>query len=137
MKMFDVQGIEIEAAPEAVFHIVREPQRLPEWAEAFESVDGERARLQTPQGAVEILLETITSNEARTVDWTLIFPDGSRALAQSRITETTRGTSIFSFVLHAPPVPLELLEGALEQQRKTLAGELRTLKTICEREAGQ
>jgi predicted transcriptional regulator len=66
------------------------------------------------------------------VDWRLEFPDGSIALAQSRVTETTRGTSIYSFVLHAPPVPLEALEGALDAQRRTLREELATLKHLME-----
>ena len=52
--------------------------------------------------------------------------------AQSRVTETTRGTSIFSFVLHAPPVALELVEGALEAQKATLRSELAALKTLLE-----
>jgi len=66
------------------------------------------------------------------VDWRLEFPDQSVALAQSRVTETTRGTCIYSFVLHAPPVPLEHVEGALEAQRATLQKELSTLKVLME-----
>ena len=53
-------------------------------------------------------------------------------MAQSRVTETTRGTCIYSFVLHAPPVALERVEGALEVQRVTLASELATLKALLE-----
>ena len=68
-----------------------------------------------------------------TVDWRLVFPDGSVGLAQSRVTETTRGTCIYSFVLHAPPGPLEQIEGALEAQRETLRSELATLKALMER----
>ena len=58
----------------------------------------------------------------RRAPWTggSTFPDGSVGLAQSRVTETTRGTCIYSFVLHAPPVALEQVEGALEAQRATL-----------------
>jgi len=66
------------------------------------------------------------------VDWRLEFPDGSVGLAQSRATETSRGTSIYSFVLHAPPVPLEQVEGSLEAQRATLRTELLTLKSLME-----
>jgi hypothetical protein len=67
------------------------------------------------------------------VDWRLAFPDGSISLAQSRVTETTRGTCVFSFVLHAPPVALEEVEGALEAQRAVLQSELATLKLLMER----
>jgi hypothetical protein len=49
------------------------------------------------------------------------------------VTETTRGTSIYSFVLHAPPVALEEVEGALEAQRAILESELATLKSLMER----
>ena len=51
-------------------------------------------------------------------------------MAQSRVTETTRGTCIYSFVLHAPPVALEKVEGALEAQSAILRSELVTLKSL-------
>ena len=67
-----------------------------------------------------------------TVDWRLVFPDGGVGIAQSRVTDTTRGTCIYSFVLNAPPVALERLEGALEAQITTLRSELATLKSLME-----
>jgi hypothetical protein len=67
------------------------------------------------------------------VDWRLTFPDGGVALAQSRVTETTRGTCIYSFVLHAPPEALEAIERALDAQRAALRSELATLKSLMER----
>jgi hypothetical protein len=65
--------------------------------------------------------------------WRVAFPDGSVGIAQSRVTETTRGTCIYSFVLHAPPVALEHVEGALDAQRALLQSELATLKSLIER----
>ena len=132
MQMFDVQGIEISAQPDAVFAFLRDPANLPRWAHGFETADGHRARMKTPNGVMDIGLTTIAEPGARTVDWRLEFPDGSVALAQSRVTDTTRGTSIYSFVLHAPPVPLEQLEGALDAQRRTLQAELAALKRLME-----
>jgi len=75
------------------------------------------------------------SADARTgvVDWRLVFPDGGVGIAQSRVTETMHGTCIYSFVLHAPPVALEQVEGALEAQRAILQSELATLKSLMER----
>ena len=95
------------------------------------SRDG-RARLETPRGAVDIALEVSADVEAGTVDWRLVFPDGGVGIAQSRVTETTRGTCIYSFVLHAPPVALEQVEGALEAQSATLRSELAMLKSLME-----
>ena len=132
MRLFDVQGIEIAAPAERVFQFVRQPANLPRWAQGFETADGHRARMKTPSGALEITLTTNAEPTARTVDWRLGFPDGSVAVAQSRVTETTRGTAIYSFVLHAPPVPLEQIEGALDEQRRTLRTELAALKRLME-----
>ena len=132
MRMFDVQGIEIVAPSFKVFEFVREPANLTKWAHAFVSVERGKARLETPNGAVEIALDVSANAEAGTVDWRLTFPDGGVGIAQSRVTQTTRGTSIYSFVLHAPPVALEQVEGALEAQIATLRSELTTLKSLIE-----
>ena len=133
MRMFDVQGIEIVATQAKVFEFLKEPGNLPQWAHAFVSAEEGRARLETPAGAVDVGLDVSADAEAGTVDWRLAFPDGTIGVAQSRVTETSRGTSIYSFVLHAPPVALEQVEGALEAQRAILQSELATLKSLMER----
>jgi hypothetical protein len=132
MRMFDVQGIEIRAPRHKVFEFVRASGNLPRWARAFVSARNGRARLETPAGAVDIGLDVSADAEAGTVDWRLEFPDGGVGIAQSRVTETTRGTCIYSFVLHAPPVALEQIEGALDAQSGTLRSELATLKALIE-----
>ena len=133
MRMFDVQGIEIMAPCQKVFEFVKQPANLPQWAHAFVSVDDDRARLETPRGAVDIGLRVSAHVATGVVDWRLAFPDGAVGIAQSRVTETIRGTSIYSFILHAPPVGLEEVEGALETQRGILQSELATLKSLMER----
>lgn len=133
MRMFDVQGIEIAAPRAKVFEFLREPGNLPQWAAAFVSAKQGRARLETLAGAVDVGLDVSADAGTGTVDWRLAFPDGSVGVAQSRVTETGRGTCIYSFVLHAPPVALEQVEGALEAQRATLRSELATLKSLMER----
>lgn len=132
MRMFDVQGIEIKAPAKKVFEFLREPGNLPRWAHAFTAAENGRAWLETPAGAVDIALDVSANPEAGTVDWRLEFPDGTVGVAQSRVTETTRGTCIYSFVLHAPPVALAQIEGALETQSRTLRSELTTLKGLME-----
>jgi hypothetical protein len=133
MQMFDVQSIEILAPRGRVFEFLRRPENLPRWAHAFVSAGGGRARLETPAGAVDVALSVSADAETGVVDWSLSFPDGNVGVAQSRVTETTRGTCIYSFVLHAPPVALELIEGALEAQRALLRSELTTLKSLMEK----
>src|SRR5262245_59834596 len=133
MRMFDVQGIEINAASAKVFDFVSNPANLPRWTQAFTHVDNGRARLSTEGGHMEIELDVASDADTGTIDWRLEFPDGTVGLAQSRVTPTARGSSIFSFVLHAPPVALEQVEGALEKQRITLQSELQTLKSLMER----
>ena len=133
MRMFDVQGIEITAPRHKVFEFLCEPANLPRWAHAFVSAGKGRARLETPAGAVDVGLDVSADAETGVVDWRLAFPDGGVGIAQSRVTETTRGTCIYSFVLHAPPVALEQVEGALEAQRAQLESELATLKLLMER----
>lgn len=82
----------------------------------------------TIPAVADLQRSTAAVADAGTVDWQLDFPDGAVGLAHSRVTETTRGTCIYSFVLHAPPVPLEQLEGALDVQRATLQTELHDLE---------
>ena len=132
MRMFDVQAIEIAAPRRKVFEFLVQPGNLPLWARAFVSAGGGRARLSTPDGAVDVGLDVSANAEMGVVDWRLVFPDSSVGVAQSRITETTRGTCFYSFVLHAPPVALEHVEGALEKQRVLLQSELVTLKSLME-----
>lgn len=132
MQMFDVQAIEILTPRDRVFEFLRRPENLPRWAHAFVSAGNGRARLETPAGAVDVGLSISADAETGVVDWRLLFPDGSVGMAQSRVTATTRGTSIYSFVLHAPPVALEQIEGALEAQRVLLRSELSTLKALME-----
>jgi len=133
MDLFDVQGIEINAPRARVFEFVRNPANLPKWARAFASVADGVALLQTPQGAVRVRLDVLAHGDCGTVDWRMEFPDGSVGVAQSRVTDTTRSSCIYTFVLHAPPVALEQIEGVLAAQRVTLTSELATLKHLMER----
>jgi len=131
-KIFDVQGIEINTSPEKAYKYIADQNNLPRWTNAFKTVTSGRTKLQTPQGEVDIKLEVRKSDEARTVDWHLTFPDGKVGSAYSRVTDGGRDSVVFSFVLMAPPVELERLEGALKEQIEILAEELKKLKSILE-----
>jgi hypothetical protein len=133
MKNFDVQAISLNVPQQQAFAYIADGQHLPEWAQAFASVTNGRALMRTPNGEVEIGLDVRASEQTGTVDWHMTFPDGSIGVAYSRVVELNSDSCIFTFILTPPPVPLELLEGALEMQSKTLTKELAKLKGIIER----
>lgn len=129
MKTYDVQTIEIKKSYSKVFDFIMVPENLPKWALGFKMVDGNSAVLETPNGAIDIGLEVKSDKNIGNIDWHMRMPDGSKGQAFSRVIDNGR-TTIFSFVLMAPPVPLELIEGTLEQQMKQLKEELTILKDI-------
>ncbi|MFY2822396.1 SRPBCC family protein [Ruegeria sp. MALMAid1280] len=132
MQTHDVQSVSIAKPVSQVFDYISNPAHLPEWTNAFRTADGTSAELVTPNGAVPIQLETRAFADQGTIDWIMTFPDGSTGAAYSRVTEDADNKAIYSFVLMAPPVPLEMLEGALDEQKKTLANELVKLKAKLE-----
>ena len=130
MKTFDVQSIEIQTDFHRAFNYIADARTIPEWAHAFQEVSDGAAVMATPQGSVPIRLAVNSSSRHGTIDWIMDFPDGSRATAFSRLIEAGKNRCIYIFTLMAPPVPLEQLEGALEQQAKTLQEELACLANI-------
>jgi len=130
MKTFDVQTIEINVPFDDVFEYIADARKLPAWTNAFKSVSNGRAVMETPNGSVEIKLEVYTARSQGTIDWIMIFPDGNIARAYSRVVEKDSERSLYSFILMAPPVPLEQLEGALEAQSNILREELEKLGAI-------
>lgn len=132
LKTFDVQSVGLNRPARDVFEYIANPANLPEWASAFLRADDASADLATPNGMVAIRLETIISQTSGTVDWRMTFPDGMVGWAYSRITPDGDESAVYSFVLMAPPVPLEMLEGTLGQQMKTLENELVCLKARLE-----
>lgn len=130
MKRFEIQSIEIEAPYETAFSYIANPENLPLWTNAFQSVSGNQAVLRTPGGIEQVILRVDTSRLQGTIDWNMKFQDGSIAKAFSRLMEINDSYNIYSFVLLAPPVPLEALEGALQEQSAILKEELKRLKQI-------
>ena len=126
IKTFDVQYIEIEAPFEKVFAFIANPENLPLWTSAFKEANNRTALLVTPIGELRIGLQTIT-DVSGIIDWHMQMPDGSTGKAYSRVTSLPNGNAVYSFVLLAPPVPVEEVEGTLEQQKILLAAELKKL----------
>ena len=133
MKPYDVQEVELAVAAGRVLEFLADPAQLPRWTRAFASADHRSAMMRTPQGSVTVGLRVEARPEVGTVDWKMTFPDGSIGWAHSRVVELTADRCVYTFVLHAPPVALEAVEGALEAQRVTLALELQDLKALLER----
>jgi len=133
MKMFDMQGIDIQTPRGRAYFYIADPKHLPQWTNAFASVANGKAVMRTANGEIGVDLAVQSSEEQGTIDWHMTFPDGSVATAFSRVVKLDSKSCIFGFVLTPPPVPLEQLEGALEAQSRTLAEELRSLKRILER----
>ena len=132
MKTFDVQGIDLNVSRTRALTFIADPAQLPRWTNAFASVDAGRAVMRTPSGGVAVDLDVRTGPDGGTVDWQMTFPDRSVATAFSRLVEIAPERCVFTFVLTPPPVPLEQIEGALDAQSRTLAEELKRLKTILE-----
>ncbi len=127
MTTFKVESVRIATTLEKAFQYIADPQNLPQWTRAFKAVRNGKAIMATPSGAVEVGLKVTASASAGTIDWHLTFTNGSVASAFSRLVPEARDHCIYSFVLLAPPVPLEQLEGTLNQQAQTLREELTKL----------
>lgn len=128
---FDVQSIGINRPANKVFDFIAKPENLSLWTNAFTKADQTSAIMVSPNGELSIGLETIVAHENGTIDWVMTMPDGSIGKAFSRVSEN-KENAIYSFVLLAPPVPLEQIEGALSAQKIVLAEELKKLKNLLE-----
>jgi hypothetical protein len=130
MDTYRVESIHIRAGFERAFGYIAAPENLPHWTYAFKSVKNGRAVMTTPAGTVEVGLQVNSSRPEGTVDWHMKLPDGNEATAYSRLIHLSDEASVYCFVLLAPPVPLEQLEGSLNQQGEILREELKRLSEI-------
>lgn len=132
MKNYDVQSIEIASSAVKAHRYIADPKNLPNWTHAFASADETSAVMRTSDGEVRLSLHTRSDINSGIIDWKMTFPDGSQGDAYSRVVPTSADRCVYTFVLLAPPVPLEMLEGALNAQMEILAKELVAVKNIIE-----
>jgi hypothetical protein len=132
MDAFRVESIRIKVELDKAFGYLAAPENLPHWTHAFKSARNGEAVMATPTGTVAVGLKIDSSPAAGTIDWCMKFPDGNEATAYSRLVRQSDEAYVYSFVLFAPPAPLERLEGALKQQAEILREELERLKQILE-----
>ncbi len=130
IKNHDVQSVNIQATTDKVFDYIANPTNLPKWTGAFKKADEKSALLVTPNGELKIGLETKANKELGTIDWHMTMPDGSVGIAYSRVVTNADKNAIYSFILLAPPAPIEEVEGALLQQMEILKKELQNPQTI-------
>ncbi|MFH4966426.1 hypothetical protein V8G69_15600 [Gaetbulibacter sp. M235] len=130
IKNHDVQSVNIQTSTSKAFEYIANPSNLSKWTGAFKDADYKSATLVTPNGELKIGLETKTNKEMGTIDWYMTMPDGSIGVAYSRVVTGPDNNAIYSFVLIAPPVPLEQIEGTLSEQIGQLKDELQKLQTI-------
>ena len=130
MNSFRVESVRIGTTPEKAFRYIADPKNLPEWTHAFKEVLAGKAIMATPAGSVTVDLEVKASASEGTVDWHMTLPDGGRGAAFSRLVPENDGHCVYTFVLLAPPLPLEKLEGTLDQQALILKDELAKLGRI-------
>jgi hypothetical protein len=130
MKTFDVQTVGINCSFDKAFRYIADVRNLPKWTSAFKRMSNGKALLETSDGAVEIELKVNASREQGTIDWMMRFPDGSLRAAYSRVVEVEKSRCVYTFILMAPPVPLEQLEGTLQQQSQILKEELARLASV-------
>jgi len=128
---FNVQTIDIETPYDRAFDYIADQKNLPLWTNAFQSVSGNLAVMRTNAGMEEVRLITEASHSEGKIEWNIQFRDSS-ARALSRLLQIDQNYCIYIFVLLPPPVPLEALEGALEQQSKIVKEELVRLKNLLE-----
>lgn len=133
MDSFKVESVRIKTTFEKAFRYISDPKNLVHWTHAFKGVRNGKARMATPAGTVEVGLRVKGSASEGTIDWHIAFPDGKAATAYSRLVPESAEYSIYSFILMAPPIPLEQLEGALNQQVHILREELTKLNAILSR----
>jgi len=131
--LFDVKNTPLSVPFLKAFTYIRDANKLPIWTNAFAKVNNDgSALMSTPQGEVTIQLDVISDEKLGTVDWKMTFADGSQGIAHSRVIPLSEESCAYSFILTPPPVPLEMLEGALAEQGTILEKELVTLKAILE-----
>ncbi len=129
-RRFHVESVEISSPVEVAFAYISDAQNLPSWTHAFKQVGHGKALMETPAGSIEVGIEVKASQQFGTIDWFMTMPDDTVAAAFSRVTPLGKERSAYSFVLLAPPVPLEQVEGSLNQQSVILRQELAKLTDI-------
>ena len=131
--LYEVKNVSLAVPFDSAFDYISDKMKLPEWTHAFAEVkENGEALMRTPEGEIQVHLEDTLDRSHGIIDTKMRFPDDSVGLAHSRLIALDNKSCVYSFILTPPPVALEKLEGALEQQAEILGRELLTLKANLE-----
>lgn len=131
--LYKVKSIALAVPYQKAYNYLADKTKLPEWANAFATVDADgTALMRTPEGEVPVKIEDTVDEKFGIIDTLMIFPGGNTGIARSRLMPLDDNSCVYSFTLTPPPVELEKLEGALEQQAGILEEELKKLKSVLE-----
>jgi AcrR family transcriptional regulator len=97
--------IESDAEPDAVFALLADPRRLPDWAPAFaDAVSGDHeSGWRLEKNGQEFALRVVTTHDARTVDYLREIAPGPEGGAYLRIVPRPGGGSVTSMTVPVPP----------------------------------
>jgi Polyketide cyclase / dehydrase and lipid transport len=125
----DTQTVSIDATAAHVFEFIGEPRNLPRWAAGFARdirPDGDAWLVTTPQG--DIRLRYVRQQELGVIDYHMSPAPGIDVVAYSRVVPAGDGC-VYVFTQEQPP---GMADGVFESQVRTLARELKLLKSLLE-----
>jgi hypothetical protein len=127
----ETRTISIAARPETVLELLGDARRLPDWAPAFaRAVEPDGQDWLIDSGAGRLRIQVRVSVEHGTVD--LLRPGNPSRGARMRVISNEHGSEfVFTLVF---PVGAE--DRAIAQQMATVEAELRTVRDLCEAQAG-
>jgi hypothetical protein len=127
----ETRSISIAAPSETVLELLCDARRLPEWAPAFAvAVEPTGQDWLIDSGAGQFRIRVRVSPQYGTVD--LLRPNGASSGAHMRVLNNGDGSEfVFTLVF-----PEGADEAAIARQMATVETELRTVRDLCEAQAG-
>jgi hypothetical protein len=126
----ETRSISIAAPPDIVLELLRDAQRLPDWAPAFaRAVEPAGPDWLIDSGGSKLRIHVRVSPEFGTVD--LLRPEDPRRGARMRVLDNEDGSELlFTLVF-----PIGVDDEAIARQMATVEAELRTVRDLCEAHA--
>jgi hypothetical protein len=130
VQTFDVQATELEASYEKAFKYIADPANLSQWTLGLTEADDTTALIKRPEGKIKIGFSTKANFELGTIGWQMSMPNGSTAIAYSRLMKLANGNVMYSFTFSVDPSTTEKVQEHVETQAKVITQELSNLRTL-------